>query len=505
MSNLDQTPVLLVEDSQADARYVQTLLPGSTYRILHATSLAKAQHVLVSNGIVIILLDLSLPDGHGIDTFLTMREMAGDTPIVILTGLDDEETAFEAVHLGAQDYILKTEISENTLSRSIRYAIERRRNQAQLSLVARLARDAEASLKLALRASQTGIWSWNIEDDTVDCDELTLSLINVDPGRDFGSLDEFLIFVHPEDRKRVEQAVRQAVDRNDDFDEDFRVIPPRGSIRHLSASGRSIADTGGRVNRITGVVRDITRQKREEENAKRLLVLEQHEDFVATLTHDLKNPLIGADRVLELMLTESLGALSETQKSYLSLLKQGNAEMLALIQNLLQVYRFGKGPLELDIKTVDMKELSESSIEQLRLLGEIEDVLIEASFPGEDHRIDADAISVKRILMNLIGNGLKFSPPGSRVSVRGRRENDEYILEVSDQGTGIPQDELLTIFDRFTRGRQGRRHDSGTGLGLYLCKQLAEAHGGSIACRSDSGSGSVFEVRLPVTESSPSS
>ncbi|MBK9145580.1 MAG: response regulator [Candidatus Melainabacteria bacterium] len=498
MSNLDQTPVLLVEDSQADARYVQTLLPGSSYRIVHATSLAKAESVLITNGIVIILLDLSLPDGQGIDTFLTMKALAGDTPIVILTGLDDEETAFKAVHLGAQDYILKTEISENTLSRSIRYAIERKRNQAQLSLVARLARDAEASLKLALRASQTGVWSWNIEDDTVDCDELTLSLINVDPGRDFGSLDEFLIFVHPEDRKRVEESVRQAVDGNTDFEEDFRVIPLRGDIRHLSASGRSIADTGGRVNRITGVVREITRQKLEEENAKRLLVLEQHEDFVATLTHDLKNPLIGADRVLELMVSESLGALSEKQKSYLSLLKQGNAEMLALIQNLLQVYRFGKGPLELDITTVDMRELSESSIEQLRLLGEIEDVLIEASFTGEDHKIEADAISVKRILMNLIGNGLKFSPPGSTVVVRGRREGNEYSLEVSDQGTGIPPDELLIIFDRFTRGRQGRRHDSGTGLGLYLCKQLSEAHGGSIDCRSNPGSGTVFEVRLPV-------
>lgn len=237
----------------------------------------------------------------------------------------------------------------------------------------------------------------------------------------------------------------------------------------------------------------------------RLRDLEEHQDFVATLTHDLKAPLIGTDRVLELMVKESAGPLSEEQKTCLMQLKQSNADMLNLVQNLLDVYRLHKEPLDMESEIVDMKEQVALVKEQLRIYGEIEDVRIEIEFKGKNHKIEANAFSVRRILMNLIGNAIKFGPPGSTVIVRGRRQAGWYVLEVTDQGTGIPADELKKIFDRFRRGREGLRHESSTGLGLYLCKKLIEAHGGTIGCRSRTGSDTTFVARLPVKQSTPSS
>src|SRR5436305_1280996 len=120
--------VLLVEDSAADARYVKELMPRLLYTIVHTSTLSEAQAAISEkqNAFDVILLDLSLPDGNGIDSLQTMFEVASTVPILILTGLEDEAMSLQAVKLGAQDYILKKEISNYILSRSIRYAIERK-------------------------------------------------------------------------------------------------------------------------------------------------------------------------------------------------------------------------------------------------------------------------------------------------------------------------------------------------------------------------------------------
>jgi signal transduction histidine kinase len=113
------------------------------------------------------------------------------------------------------------------------------------------------------------------------------------------------------------------------------------------------------------------------------------------------------------------------------------------------------------------------------------------------HIIVADRIALQRVILNLLSNAIKFSVEGARVVVSAGLRGDLYYLEVKDVGAGIQQDDLLKIFQRYAQGKHGRTILSGSGLGLYLCRRLVEAHGGEISCDSVEGQGTIFRVSLP--------
>ncbi len=354
--------VLLVEDSLPDARYVQEMLPKSSYHVSHTTSLAQAHDEIAAHPFNVVLLDLSLPDGSGLETFLSMIGWSPTTPIIILTGLDDEDVAIRAVQLGAQDYILKKEISEYTLSRSIRYAIER---------------------------------------------------------------------------------------------------------------------------------------KQAEEKSKRLLVLEQREEFMATLTHDLKNPLIGANRILELMAEQALGVLSDEQSKLLLQLRDNNKMLLSMIQNLIEVYRFEKDINAVNLENTNLLQIITSCINDIAPIAQNRDIRLKTEFSDSVKEVMADANAIRRVVQNLLDNALKFTPSGGEISLVVHPTNGAVAVQIGDTGPGISPEEQTRLFQRFSQGRVGRKYTPGTGLGLYLCKQIIDAHHGEITCSSTEGVGTTFSVTLP--------
>jgi two-component system, sensor histidine kinase and response regulator len=353
--------VLLVEDSLPDARYVQEMLSPNSYTLEHKVSLAQA-HACNPGSFDVILLDLSLPDGSGLNTFLSMLGWAPLVPILILTGLDDEDFASHAVQLGAQDYILKKEMNAHTLSRTIRYAIER---------------------------------------------------------------------------------------------------------------------------------------KQSEENAKRLAVFERHEEFMATLTHDLKNPLIGANRILELMAEQVMGVVSSEQSNLLLQLRDNNKLLLAMIQNLIEVYRFERDVDSVVLEDINLLSIITSCINTLAPIAKNRAIRLQVELPETIKEVLADANCMHRVVQNLLDNALKFTPDGGEISLSLHATNGSVSLEIGDTGPGIPAAEQTHLFKRFSQGRVGKKYSPGTGLGLYLCKQIVDAHHGQITCRSAEGAGTTFIVTIP--------
>jgi DNA-binding NtrC family response regulator len=127
--------VLLIEDSADDAMLIQRFLAGAMtvpYALVHADGLSRGMECLEGGGIDVVLLDLGLPDGHGISTFAILHKHSPDVPVIVLTGHDDEELAIEAVQKGAQDYLVKGKVDGGLLGRSLRYAIERQKLRTQL-------------------------------------------------------------------------------------------------------------------------------------------------------------------------------------------------------------------------------------------------------------------------------------------------------------------------------------------------------------------------------------
>lgn len=229
----------------------------------------------------------------------------------------------------------------------------------------------------------------------------------------------------------------------------------------------------------------------------RVNLAQQRDDFVATLTHDLKNPLIGAIRILSFLLDEKAGIQDENLMTLLKSLAQSNQHMLDLISDLLEVYRYEAGQEQLQFSPVDLKALVEEQTRQVLATSISSRVQLKSVFPQDDNTIVADSKSMQRVLANLLSNAMKFTDDGGEVAVCGDKFGDVYILEVKDTGSGISEKERKQLFERFSQGSSGRKHQSGTGLGLYLTRQIVERHSGTITCESEVGVGTVFRVRLP--------
>jgi len=220
--------------------------------------------------------------------------------------------------------------------------------------------------------------------------------------------------------------------------------------------------------------------------------------FTADASHELKTPLMvlraGVERGLTHPKTprEVLQSLDET-------LDQIN-QMTEMVDNLLTLARADEGRAPLALEPTDLRELVADVSETAGMLGEDARVMVETRIPDEPVRLAADRHRIRELLLNLVTNAIKYTPPGGRVGLSLEQSDGVATLVVSDTGIGIAPGDLPHIFDRFwradpARSRTGER--PGTGLGLAITKWIAEAHGGSITVQSRPGRGSVFTVRLP--------
>ncbi len=233
------------------------------------------------------------------------------------------------------------------------------------------------------------------------------------------------------------------------------------------------------------------------EVTQRLLQEQQRDDFVATLVHDLKTPLIGADQALEAMIRGCLGPIDPGQSELLSMLKRSNQHLLTMVQNLIEAYRYDAGEARMSVEEFSLFELIDVSLEELSAWAQHKEITMRSSFPRGTGRVLGDRLSIRRVLLNLLDNALKFTPKDGLIEVSADEDDDDIIFRVSDTGVGIPEAELGNLFLRYWQSDSAKQHTPGTGLGLYLCRQIVTAHGGTISVASKIGEGTTFSVVLP--------
>ncbi len=233
------------------------------------------------------------------------------------------------------------------------------------------------------------------------------------------------------------------------------------------------------------------------EVTQRLLQEQQRDDFVATLVHDLKTPLIGADQALEAMIRGFLGPIDPGQSELLSMLKRSNQHLLTMVQNLIEAYRYEAGEARMSVEEFSLFELIDVSLEELSAWAQHKEITMRSSFPQGTGRVLGDRLSIRRVLLNLLDNALKFTPKDGLIEVSADEDDDDIIFRVSDTGVGIPQSDLGNLFLRYWQSDSAKQHTPGTGLGLYLCRQIVTAHGGTISVASKIGEGTTFSVVLP--------
>jgi PAS domain S-box-containing protein/putative nucleotidyltransferase with HDIG domain len=264
----DRIKLLLIEDNPGDSRLIQMMLMESQKNLFDleitdelSTGLARLSH----GDIELVLLDLSLPDSQGLDTVIRTHTCAPEVSIVVLTGLDDEELALNALELGAQDYLVKGDMDGRMLSRGIRYAIERKRATVTLAKTNDLLSRAE-------QLGQIGSWEWDIAADQVIWSDGLYQIFGL-THQEFGAtFAAYLERVHPEARERVNKIVETAFRGGGAFEFENAIVRPDGQSRVVYSRGEVLLDDRGKPSRLLGIGIDITERKRAEEDIRRRVV-----------------------------------------------------------------------------------------------------------------------------------------------------------------------------------------------------------------------------------------
>ncbi len=231
----------------------------------------------------------------------------------------------------------------------------------------------------------------------------------------------------------------------------------------------------------------------------------QREDFVSRLTHDLRTPLVAADRMLNLFEMETFCKISPEMKQAIAVMIRSNQNLMEMVNTLLEVYRFEAGKKTLNWEECDLCEISQEVVSELSPLTNEKGLTLEIDTrelePVSQNAgiIMGDRLELRRVLNNLIANAIKFTDTGG-ITIRiyetpsNPGDPDSVIIEVQDTGYGIAPEDQATIFERF---RQGRNKRSGSGLGLHLSHRIVEGHAGTIKVASELSKGSLFTVQLP--------
>lgn len=274
---------------------------------------------------------------------------------------------------------------------------------------------------------------------------------------------------------------------------EYHIIEPQlqadGKQAWLDTSKMPLHDASGNIIGVLGLYDDITERVESEE---------QQKDFVATLTHDLKNPLLGTNRVIDLLIQGKFGAFEGDQKSILEKIKESNSHLVSMISNLLDVYRYAGMSHGPKIELINLNEVLKDLVVQYQEILQSNQITINLNLPEASIQADLNSEDLSRVMSNLLDNAVKFTPKGGTVNISLKGQEKNCLIEVQDSGPGIEEEDQKELFHRFWQGTPGKKYAHGTGLGLYLCKQIVESFNGKITCKSRPQDGATFSIVLPL-------
>ena len=485
--------LLLVDDDEDD--YVLMLDMVSHMRLAHytldwVTNMDDAKLALSGDDYDLYLVDYFLGATTGIELLDYATDIGSKAPIILLTGVSSEEIDLQALKAGATDFLVKSELFPNLLERTIRYAMEHKKTLETL-------REAQERFTLAVNGSNDGIWDWDLVTNTIYFSPRWKTMLGLPETDDTVATPQaWFERVHPDHQEMVRQMLRDHLQGHTTLlNIEYLIRHEDGSYRWMQCRGMAVRLKTKTATRLAGSQTDITDKKESES---------QRETFVATLTHDLKTPIRSEARVLELLMQNAFGELSPPQHEVLANLLQSNRFMHHMVDNLLTTYKYEDGRLTLSLERTQLNTLIEQQVHnELKTLADEKSITLKLSLAPDLPDLMVDPVEVQRIINNLGHNAITNTPAEGIITMKTEFTDSDVTLIVQDTGRGIAPELLPDLFQRYNAGAK-RMRQVGTGLGLYLSKQLVELHGGHITVFSEPGQGSQFHITFPRSDGDPS-
>lgn len=502
--------ILILDDEKIVTATLKTLLSLEGFQnAVYFNSPVEALEYLKLDKPDVIISDFMMPEMNGIDFLSEAKKMYPDISMILLTGYADKENAIRAINeVGLYKYIEKPWDNEDLIL-NIRNAIER--SYLIFELKDKIIQLEQANIKLEQYSnSLEEIVAQRTADLTEANSKLNAIITNCADGIVIFSSNGAVIDVNPAAENMFGLAKNLIVQKNIndlfvqncvDFKKIFaskeeqfirdislinfvndNTIPVELSFAYITSDDNIL-----NPNHYVAVIRNITTQKEME----RL-----RDDFIATLTHDLRTPLLAAIQTLQFFLDGSLGALEDKQKLLLDTMKKSNQDMLGLVNALLEVYKYESGKLNLVKTSFMLNDLILQCCNEVECLAAARgSKLIPNIDSTSGVEITADKKELRRVIMNFIGNAINYTLQDGIIEVKAVLQSNDIIFSVKDNGIGISKSDIPKLFKRFSQGTSQKRSAS-TGLGLYLSKQIIEAHGGKVWLESDKAKGSEFSFLL---------
>ncbi|MEO1249035.1 MAG: ATP-binding protein [Pseudomonadota bacterium] len=479
--------VVVVSSRPAIREKVRQLLAASRQLSVqcHFTAEIAAASVLIEQtGAAAIVLELERQEALGdLQPIRAAIETLAPTPVIVISDAPEQTIAQDILALGAQEYLCAADLGREDLGRCVRYAIERQILHNRLV-------DHLSELERT-----------NMRFQSLITDNADALVIVTNEGR--------VRFANPAAEKLLQQRADELVGSNlgvpvgasDEMEIDF-IARDR---RRLTLSARFMRTLweGERAHIVT--LRDITDRKQAEkalEQAKQTAEesSQAKSRFLANMSHELRTPLNSIIGFSEMIGLELFGELGHPgYKAYANNIQSAGSHLLELINDLLDLSKVEAGRLELEETEFDPADICRQVVASLEPKANEADITLAFANNLSDTAIVADERKIKQILLNLLSNAVKFTPAGGQARVTLELARDEVAISVSDNGIGIPEDQIPRAFEAFGQVKDSfvRNASEGSGLGLALSKQLIELHGGSLQIASKVDHGTTVAIRLP--------
>jgi len=507
--------ILAVDDSPTFREEFAAQLRQEGYDVVLACSGEEALELLAVQPVDCVLLDVKMPGLSGIETCSRIKgsPVLRNIPLLMLTSLDAPYAMTEGINAGADDYIPKSidfevvrariraalrrkqfedenrSVREQFLRKEMEAAearAERELAETRAAFLSEL-REKEERLRLAAEAADLGVWSWDPNTGEHEWNNQFRTLLGV-PSTVQPTHEIFLSRLHPEDRERTEQELAEALANRTDYEIECRVICPDETVRWIVAKGRALYEGVEKPVRMTGVIMDVSDRKRTEAALVRSEKLASVGRMAATMAHEINNPLEAATNALFLISCDE--SLPPETRANVDLAERELIRVAHMTRQTLGFYREGSRP-----GTVNFADLMDEVVGLYSRKLTSKYIVLQRTYRGSCS-VNGIAGELRQVISNLMANSIDAAAAHGTIHVRISDCHVKHYavrLTVADTGGGIKREDLKCIFDAFFTTKK----DMGTGLGLWVTRQIIEKHGGSIKVRSKAGKGTIFCVFLP--------
>jgi PAS domain S-box-containing protein len=494
--------ILLVEDDPNDVHLINYSLSRAMktpYRVVCAGRLSEARECLCGSDVDVILLDLGLPDAHGLKTFDQIHALTPLVPIIVLTGQDDDELAVEAVRRGAQDFLVKGQFGSGLLRRSLHYAIERNRMLIDLRRAEEALRASEKKYRNIFENVHDVLYQTDANGNFLDISPSVTNHTGYSREELIGTPEADLYADHDVSFK-LSQELQE---KGHLSDYELMVKAKDGRLFPASLNARILSDQTGRPAGREGLWRDISERKKMEEERLKHHVLESIGMLAGGIAHDFNNLL----NVINGDIYIAKKMLQPDDKTYCRLTDAEEVcEIAGELSRRLITFATGGDPVR---KTMQVSELLAGTIGDL-LKGSA--IKPEFDLPEDLLPVTIDDGQMKQVFANLVMNAKEAMPEGGTLTVRGENltitstdslpmSEGAYVrISVSDTGVGIAPEKLAKIFDPYFSTKK-TYHERGLGLSLAVCYSVLKRHDGLLTVESEVGLGTAFHLYLPAARS----